>query len=51
MRFLIALALLASVDTAFADAIDNALPKDCDATADAGLSHSPSSPSRKPTRS
>ena len=41
MRFLIALTLLAFavVGPASADAIDNALPKDCDASADAGLSH------------
>jgi uncharacterized protein YecT (DUF1311 family) len=41
MRVLIALALLASADvtSATADAIDNALPKDCDASANAGLSH------------
>ena len=40
MRFLIALALLASADVAAkADAIDNALPKGCDASANAGLSH------------
>lgn len=41
MRLLIALALLASADvaSATADPIDNALPKDCDASADAGLSH------------
>ena len=41
MRFLIALAVLGSVgvNSAYADAIDNALPKDCDASADAGLGH------------
>jgi uncharacterized protein YecT (DUF1311 family) len=46
MRFLIALALLASVDVASAtdwdtppDALVNALPKGCDASADAGLGH------------
>lgn len=41
MSFLIALAPLASgyATSATADAIDDVLPKDCDASADAGLRH------------